>query len=222
MSTLKYYKQSAEKYRNSFEANLNSFIKRHKGASLNRLDFIKRELVLQNELFNVLDTDDEDHASIPVHLYPNRQIIWSVIQGLGVRGRELISISNKAILGFLKGELKKSKKPKLKINKKSTKSSISFNNRVFSSLDGWLLFEALLKEFEDEIKIKPLAHLSYIYWKMIEDGFLHEIKPLEFRGFIEKKPYFFVLDKIKTSSACYTKDKERVYNDCKSRTIKKK
>jgi hypothetical protein len=90
-----------------------------------------------------------------------------------------------------------------------------FNNLIFPNEKSSQIFEALLKEFEIEIKTMSLAHLSFIYWSMKRDKYLNKIiTPTFFREFLAEEPYKIVLVKLKTLDDCDTPLKRRVYKAC--------
>ena len=101
---------------------------------------------------------------------------------------------------------------KLSTNKEN--KEIDYNSQIFTSLNSFLFFKELLKEFEEEIKKHPLAYLSFIYWNMKADKYLHNVSPRVFIDFLAKSTYEIVLDKIKVLSACNTSSKKKGYSTC--------
>ena len=101
---------------------------------------------------------------------------------------------------------------KLSTNKEN--KEIDYNSQIFTSLNSFLFFKELLKEFEEEIIKHPLAYLSFIYWNMKADKYLHNVSPRVFIDFLAKSTYGIVLDKIKVLLACTTSSKKKGYSTC--------
>ncbi|MGZ3863814.1 MAG: hypothetical protein ACXVPN_01725 [Bacteroidia bacterium] len=91
----------------------------------------------------------------------------------------------------------------------------NYNTQIFRNEKGHKFFELLIEEFKEELDRFALSHLSFIYWKIKNDKYLHDVSPLVFRNFLREAPHFIELDKIKTLASCTTKSKVARYTACK-------
>ena len=96
----------------------------------------------------------------------------------------------------------------------SFEEKTEYNTQIFT-VKGSLLFTELLSCFETEIQKTPLAYLSFIYWKLKEEKFLHKtVSSTNFMEFLREE-HKIILDKLKTLLACTTTAKKNGYSTCK-------
>ncbi len=86
--------------------------------------------------------------------------------------------------------------------------------QVFSNLKSFQLFDKLFNQFKDSNS--KMADFSFIYRKMVEDGYIFShFKPQMFIEWVNKEPFKINLDKIKTLNDCSTSQKINTYTTTK-------